>query len=346
MATRWLKRQGGKARGFRYLADNGREVRDSRVLGRIAALRVPPGWRDVHIAVNPRAAVQAWGYDVAGRKQYRYHARAVELGSSRKYYRVRQLALDLPAVRNALQHDLRAPAYSRRRALAGAVSLLSEGFFRVGSERHLEAHRTFGLTTLLKKHVTVSGDMVTFRYRGKRGVQQRQVIVNRSLSRFVRSQLRTPGPRLLRYRDGSTWRDVTAPLVNEYVREIAGHSYSSKDFRTWGGTLRAATVLAELGPPISERDAKKQVTLALRLVAAELGNTPAICRSSYVHPMVLARYVDGGEVMRLVSSRHGGGHAPEERALIRFLAKHFPERRRRTARPRHTSERRYDLIAA
>lgn len=344
MATHWIHRTGSTTRGFRYLGENGREIRDSRVLGRIDALRVPPAWKDVHVARDPAAEIQAWGIDARGRRQYRYHDRAVQRGALRKYYRVRRLALDLPAVRAALRRDLGAPPHSRRRVLAGAVSLLAEGFFRVGNERYLEENRTFGLTTMRKSHVSVDGDTVTFRYRGKSGVRQWHVIVNRVLARFVKEQLASPGTRLLRYRD-PVWCDVTAPQVNEYVRAIAGHAYSAKDFRTWGGTLRAATVLAELGAAGSEREARKQVTLALRLVAAELGNTPAICRSSYVHPMLLARYVDAGEVIKLAGSRRGGGHAPEERALIQFLARHFPERRRRVGRAR-PSERRQDLRAA
>ena len=345
MATHWLLRSGTKTRGFRYLGENGRQVRDARVLERIDFLRVPPAWRDVHIARDPRAEVQAWGIDARGRKQYRYHDRAVQRGALRKYYRVRRLALDLPDVRRALQRDLRAPGHSRRRVLAGAVSLLAEGFFRVGNERYLEENRTFGLTTMRKSHVAVAGDAVTFRYRGKSNVRQWQVIVSRALARFVREQLGTPAARLLRYRHEGAWCDVNAPMVNAYVRAIAGSAYSAKDFRTWGGTLRAATVLAELGAAGSEREARKQVTLALRLVAAELGNTPAICRSSYVHPMVLARYVDAGEVITVAGSRRGGGHAPEERALIQFLARHFPERRKRVVRS-WTSERRQEMNAA
>lgn len=344
MATHWLLRAGTKARGFRYLGEDGREIRDPRLLTRIHALRVPPAWRDVHVARDPGSEIQAWGIDARGRKQYRYHDKAVQRGALRKYYRVRQLALDLPAVREALRRDLRAPAHSRKRVLAGAVSLLAEGFFRVGNERYLEENRTFGLTTMRKSHVSVEGDTVTFRYRGKSGVHQWQVIVNRALARFVREQLESSGSRLLRYRERA-WCDVTAPQVNDYVRSIAGHAYSAKDFRTWGGTLRAATVLAELGEAGSEREARKQVTLALRLVAAELGNTPAICRSSYVHPMLLARYVDAGEVIKLAGSRRGAGHAPEERALIQFLARHFPERRRRVGKLR-PSERRQELQAA
>jgi DNA topoisomerase-1 len=171
--------------------------------------------------------------------------------------------------------------------------------------------------------------------------------VDRRLVGFARALLETPGPRLFRYREGGRWRDLTARDVNEYLRDVLGVPYTAKDFRTWGGTLRAATVLADLGPAPSERQAKQNVVTAVRLVAAELGNTPAICRASYVHPMVIARYLDAGDVIR--PDRHQarrpherGRHAPEERALIAFLDRHFPERRRRRAAARAPGRERRD----
>jgi DNA topoisomerase-1 len=173
-----------------------------------------------------------------------------------------------------------------------------------------------------------------FSYVGKKSVQQRQVVTNRELARLVKRHLASPGARLFRYKDGSRWRDLTARDVNEYLHNALDVEYSAKDFRTWGGTLRAATVLAELGPAASPTEAKRNVAAAMRFVAAELGNTPAICRSSYVHPIVVARYLDDGETIQL-SGRYRQAmdeyaHSAEERALIRFLDRHFPERRRRT----------------
>jgi DNA topoisomerase I len=178
----------------------------------------------------------------------------------------------------------------------------------------------------------VSGDTVRLAYRGKGNIRQRQVVHDRELVKLVERQLRTPGTRLFRYAADKRWHLLTARDVNEYLRRRVG-GYSAKDFRTWGGTLRAATVLAELGPAKTPNEAKRNVALAMRLVSSELGNTPTICRKSYVHPIVIARYLDDGETIPLPRARRqakdrGQAHSPEERALIAFLDRHFPERRR------------------
>jgi DNA topoisomerase I len=332
----WIHREGSKSR-FRYVHADGRIVRDARTLERIRRLVIPPGWSDVHIAASGRAEIQAWGLDLRQRKQYRYHARAVERGQLRKYYRVRELARELPVIRKRVRTHAAARVPSRRAVAAAVVRLISESFFRVGGERYAEENKTFGITTLRKRHVTVMKGQAVFTYVGKRSIQQRQVVTNRELARLVRRHLESPGTRLFRYRDGTRWRDLTARDVNEYLHDTLGVSYSAKDFRTWGGTLRAATVLAELGPARSASEARRNVATTMRLVASELGNTPSICRKSYVHPLVVARYLDEGETIRLSANYRQAGdayaHSAEERALIRFLDKHFPERRSRT-RPR------------
>jgi DNA topoisomerase I len=330
--TDWITREGSKS-SFRYRRSDGRLVRDARTLERIRMLAIPPGWHDVHIAPSPRASVQAWGLDAKSRKQYRYHARAVERGQLRKYYRVRELAKTLPELRRRIRRDAAVREPTRRAVAAAVVQLVSESFFRIGSERYAEENRTFGIATLFKRHAEISGGHAIFSYVGKRSIRQRQVVANRALARLVARHLRSPGARLFRYRDGSRWRNLTSRDVNAYLHDTLGVPFSAKDFRTWGGTLRAATVLAELGPARSETDAKRNVATAMRLVAAELGNTPAICRKSYVHPIVVARYLDEGETIRLPERYHASAfayaHSPEERALIRFLDEHFPERRRR-----------------
>jgi DNA topoisomerase-1 len=328
----WITREGPKS-AFRYVRADGTRVRDARTLDRIRSLAVPPGWRDVHIAASSRAEVQAWGLDVKGRKQYRYHPRAVERGQLRKYYRVRELAKDLPHIRSRVRHDAAARQRSRQAVAAAVVRLISESFFRVGGERYAQQNRTFGIASLRKRHVEVRNGCAVFEFVGKRGVNQRKVVANPELARLVKRHLASPGGRLFRYREGNRWHDLTSRDVNEYLHETLGVPFSAKDFRTWGGTLRAATVLAELGPPRGVTEAKRNVATAMRLVAAELGNTPAICRASYVHPMVVARYVDDGETIRLParyrSAPDAYAHSPEERALVRFLDRHFPERRSR-----------------
>ena len=332
----WITREGPKS-AFRYARADGTRVRDARTLDRIRALAVPPGWHDVHVAASARSEVQAWGLDDKGRKQYRYHERAVQRGQLRKYYRVRELAKDLPDIRQRVRRDAGSRTPSKQAVAAAVVRLISESFFRVGGERYAQENRTFGIATLRKRHVEVRDGCAVFEFVGKRGVEQRKVVANAELARLVERHLASPGMRLFRYREGRRWRNLTSRDVNEYLHATLGVSFSAKDFRTWGGTLRAATVLAELGPARSVTEAKRNVATAMRLVAAELGNTPAICRASYVHPMVIARYVDEGETIRLPARYRSApgayAHSPEERALVRFLDKHFPERRSRPRSP-------------
>jgi len=333
MRQTWLTRSGRKRGRFSYLTSSGKAVSAARA-AQIDALAIPPAWTDVHIAASERAAIQAWGFDVRGRKQYRYHPNAVKRGQRRKYYRVRQMARDLPAIRRRLLADFRRKDFSREKLNAAVIRFLADGFFRIGNDRYAKENGTFGLTTLLKSHVGVDGDRIVFDYVGKRSIRHRQTVVSRDLARFVESLLKIPGRRLFRYQDsGGAWHNVESADVNEYLQELAGFPYSAKDFRTWGGTLRAATVLADLGAARSEREAKRNVATAVRLVAAELGNTPTICRKSYVHPVVIERYLDHGDTIRLPASGSSrparGTRTPEERALIQFLDEHFPDRRQR-----------------
>ncbi|MES2180084.1 MAG: DNA topoisomerase IB [Gemmatimonadota bacterium] len=329
--TQWITRLGSN-KNFHYATASGRPVRDARTLARITSLVVPPGWSDVHIAQSARAEIQAWGIDVKGRKQYRYHPRAIEQGQLRKYYRVRELAKELPSLRKRIRAHASSNTPSKRAVAAAVVRLISESFFRIGGEKYAEENKTFGIATLRKRHVEVAHGRAVFTYVGKRSIKQRQFVANRELARLVARQLRSPGARLFRYKDGNRWRDLSARDVNAYLHDTLGVAYSAKDFRTWGGTLRAATVLAELGAAASDTEARRNVATAMRLVASELGNTPAICRKSYVHPLVIARYVDEGETIRLSARRaprpDAYAHSPEEHALIRFLDTHFPERRR------------------
>jgi DNA topoisomerase-1 len=336
MAESWIRRVGGGANksGFRYVHPDGRAVRDARTLNRIDSLRVPPAWRQAHIAADARRSIQAWGFDARGRKQYRYHDKAVETRELRKYHRVRQLAKALPRIRRALRTQSHRRELTRETAAAIALRLISESLFRPGSDKYVRENRSYGMTTMRKRHVQLERDRVIFTYMGKSSKRQRQMVTNAELVRLVGRLRKTPGERLFRYRDDSRWRDLSAPVLIEYLRGEIG-PFAVKDFRTWGGTLRAAILLAELGPASSPTEAKRNVALAMRLVASELGNTPAICRKSYVHPMVLARYVDDGEtiVVRRAGKPMRGpdafAHSPEERALIAFLDRHFPERRRR-----------------
>ncbi len=327
----WILREGGKTR-FRYVRKDGKAVGDERTLERIRLLVVPPAWTEVHIAVSARAEVQAWGMDAKGRKQYRYHPRAVERGQLRKYYRVRELAKELPDIRRRVRSHAASRTPSKRAVAAVVVRLISESFFRIGGEKYATENKTFGIATLRKRHVQILDGRVVFTYIGKKSIRQRQTVANRELAALVRRQLTSPGTRLFRYKEGTHWHNLTSRDVNDYLHETLGLGFSAKDFRTWGGTLRAATVLAEIGPGRTPAESKRNVMTTMRLVASELGNTPAICRKSYVHPLIAARYVDEGETIALpkkhVPCADVYAHSPEERALIRFLDAHFPERRK------------------
>jgi DNA topoisomerase I len=330
---RWILRKGTPTRGFHYESESGARIRDAKTLERIRSLAVPPAWTDVHLAASPRNSIQAWGFDARGRKQYRYHETATRRGELRKYYRVRQLGRDLPRIRRVLAAHERKREPSLERVAAGVLRLIAERCFRPGSDRYAKENRSFGITTLRKSHVTVDGHTATFAFRGKSGVKQRQTIVDPVIARFVKMLLETPGTRLFRYFDDGEWHDLDARTLNEYLRESLGFPYTAKDFRTWGGTLRAATVFAEIGAARTITEAKRNVNTVMRLVAAELGNTPTICRKSYVHPIIVERYLEDGETIgeRLRGRRtaQGVSHTSEERALVQFLDEHFPERRKR-----------------
>jgi DNA topoisomerase-1 len=333
MAEKWIRRKGTKQSGFRYEGPDGKPVRDKAMRERIDLLRIPPAWTDVHIAVSTRAAIQVWGFDARSRKQYRYHPRAVEKGELRKFYRVRQLAKDLPQLRKRFFSDLALPGFPRDRVCAGIVLLISHAWFRIGSDKYEKENNSFGITTLRKSHVFDMPDQIVFDYRGKRGIDHRQFVTDPRLIHFVHHLLDTPGKatRLFRYRDGRKWVNVDSHDVNDYIERVAGFPYTAKEFRTWGGSLRAATVLSDLGPARSKSARNKNVLTTVRVVAAELGNTPAICRKSYVHPMILTRYLRNGStiaVPRRRGSTSPSRHSPEETALIDFLDEHFPDRRK------------------
>jgi DNA topoisomerase-1 len=324
-AEKWWRREGVAAEGFRYLRADGKPLRSEAALERIRALAIPPAWREVHIAPTAGAKVQAWGLDAAGRKQYRYHARALERGARRKYRRLLQYARDLPRLREATGAHLRAKGVGRERVLALVVRLMQRGYFRIGNERYAVLNRTFGIATLRKRHLKIEGNDLLFRYVGKKSIDTRKVVADTPLVEVLREVMKLPGARLFQFRDeNGQVRPVTSTEVNRYLKEILGANYSSKDIRTWGGTVRAATILADLGPA-KGGEVQKNLQLTTRLVSSELGNTPAVCRSAYIHPAVFDRYMQGqtlAPLMRELARDDEGPEVryyPEEAALMRFL---------------------------
>lgn len=326
MTKKW-RRVGTAGEGFRYLRGDGKPLRSAAEIRRIEALAIPPAWTEVEIAPGAGAKVQATGYDAAGRKQYIYHADFVRHRARRKYRRVEEFARVLPRLRAATNAHLRRRGLGREKVLATVVRLMTRAYFRVGSERYAVQNRTFGITTLRKSHLVIRGNDLVFSYKGKSGVQQRTVVADTPLVRILAKLQALPGRRLFRYEDGpGRLRDVTSRDVNEYLREILGERYTSKEIRTWGGTVRAAVILSDLGPAKSRREAERNVVLACKLVSAELGNTPAVCRGAYIHPAVLEGYLSGETIApvmrrksRPVEADSPESYYPEEAALMRFL---------------------------
>lgn len=328
----WWRRRGSKERGFRYEKVDGRRLRSANAIARIESLAIPPGWGDVRISPDPARDIQAWGRDDAGRRQYIYSEAAVAERDHRKWKRVVRYARRLPLLRAATDEHLGRPDLDREKVLALVVRLMIRAHFRVGSERYSVQNRTFGIATLKKSHLAIDGEDLCFTYVGKQKKHQRRFVAGTPLVSIVEELLDLPGRRLFRFRaaDGSV-RNITASAVNRYVREHAGDRFTSKDIRTFGGTVRAATILGELGAPSSDREARRNTTMCCRMVASELGNTPTIARSAYIHPAVLDQYEEHGRTIermlayQLRARQNGGGMNglyPEEAALVRFLEKY------------------------
>jgi DNA topoisomerase-1 len=304
----------GSKRHFRYLDADGRRITDEAALERIRALVIPPAWKDVWISPRPRAKLQATGIDAAGRKQYLYHPDFRAQQERMKYDRMIRFGEALPALREAMAEHIALEGLPLERVAAIAVRLINLGWFRVGSDRYANQARTFGITTLRKRHVRVRGARISFRYHGKHRIVVRSAIVDGELAGAVRELLALPGSRLfqLRQDDGSIC-NLDSRRLNSYIREYLGDDFTAKDFRTWGGTLLASVKLAELGVAETPAEAKRRIARVMREVGERLGNTPAVARSSYVSPAVVEQYLDGITIddfrprhLRVVSARDIG----------------------------------------
>ncbi|HWM55764.1 MAG TPA: DNA topoisomerase IB [Solirubrobacterales bacterium] len=286
------RRRGG---GFTYLDPGGGRIEDEETLARIRELAIPPAWKDAWICPDPLGHIQATGIDAAGRKQYLYHSRWQRRRAERKFEAVREFAAELPSLRRAVARDLKLEGMSRERALACAVRLLDLGFFRIGGEEYAEANESYGVATVRREHVKVSDGEVVFDFPAKSGQRRVQSIRDEGARRAIETmRRRRGGPEdLLAFREDGAWRDVRSDDVNAYIQEHAGERFSAKDFRTWHGTVLAAIELAGRPRPRSKNAAKQAIREAVDQVAEALGNTPAVCRSSYIDPRVLDRFRDG-----------------------------------------------------
>jgi len=315
--------------GFRYYGPDEKPVRDAKALHRIRSLVIPPAWKNVWICASPFGHLQAVGWDVKGRKQYRYHPLYREVRDQVKYSRLIAFGTMLAVIRKRVEHDLRRPGLCREKVLATVVRLLETTCIRVGNAEYAKDNESYGLTTLRNRHVQISGTTLRFQFKGKSGQRHLIEINDRQLARIVRECQELPGYELFEYIDKKGNRCVVdSGDVNAYLRKIAGDEFTAKDFRTWSGTVVAARTLAAAGPCRNATDCKKKIVAAVKEVARQLGNRPAASRKYYIHPAILEAYEDGSlfEVMQQGEEQerayNGEGLRAEEYAVMVILAKH------------------------
>lgn len=329
-------RRSKSGRTFRYVDPDGSAVRDSKTLARIKRLAIPPAWTEVWISPREDGHIQATGRDARGRKQYRYHPDWRAVRDETKYERMVAFGEALPRIRRRVERDLRRPGLGRDKILATMVRLLETTLVRVGNEEYAKANGSVGLSTMRDRHVKIDHGTLHFSFRGKSGKYHQIDLHDTRLADIVRKSQDLPGQELFQYVDeDGTHQKVSSEDVNEYLRQIAGAEFSAKDFRTWAGTVLAAIALAQFDRFDTKAQAKKNIVAAVENVARRLGNTPAVCRKCYIHPVVLQSYLDGAtiEVLRAKAEdalRQGlPGLSGAEGAVLAFLR----ERLRRAEKP-------------
>jgi DNA topoisomerase-1 len=318
----------GRKGAFRYYDSRGKRITDDGKLARVEALAIPPAWKEVSIPPIATAKLQATGYDAAGRKQYLYSADYRAQQEQSKYDSLIRFGDALPTLREAMALHFDQEEFDRERVSAIALRLIELGWFRVGSERYVR-DGTYGVTTLLRRHVEVKGRRVRLSFPAKHGIRVRTEVVDPELAAAMRRLLEIRGPRVFKYEWEGHVYTLTNKRLNDYVKIYLGDEFSAKDFRTWGGTLLASIYVAEQvekrGFPESPTEQKRSVTAVMRRVAKQLGNTPAATRSSYVSPAVVEQYLDGRTIddfrprhLRVVKARDPA-LSQEEQAMLSLL---------------------------
>jgi Topoisomerase IB len=328
--AKWWLRTGSKASGFKYKDASGKKISDKALLERIRSLVIPPAWKDVRICPSQKGRVQAVGVDVGGRIQYLYDPSFTEKQKRKKFAKIEKFGKYLPKLIQATNKDLLLEGLPKERVLAVVMRLINSLYFRIGTNHSEEHYKTYGITTLHKKHLTIGRKgKLEFDFVGKSHIQHRKILVDEELAAIVKEIASIGrGRKLFRYLDeNGKPHSVTPSQVNSYLKSNTDQQFSSKDFRTWRGTVLAAVELAEIGPGSSESETKKNIVQAVKKVAEELGNTPAVCRGSYIHPAVLEAYESGKTLEhfghRRSRSIHGiqKGLEPEEVALMKLFEK-------------------------
>ena len=301
--------------GFGYRDAEGHVVRDAATLERIRALVLPPAWTDVWICPSPRGHIQATGREARGRKQYRYHDKWRQTRDEAKFDRLIAFGRALPKLRSKVEADLSLRGLPREKVLAAVVQLMELTLIRVGNDEYVKANKSFGLTTLRDRHASVSSTGAMFGFQGKSGKLHKTGFRDRRLARIVKACQDIPGQRLFQYIDEDGQRQaVESADVNAYIREAIGEEFSAKDIRTWAGTLYAARGLVEQPPAKDAAEAKRRVVTTVKAAAALLGNTAAVCRGSYIHPLVLEAYERGTLPLKATGSPRAF-----ELSVLRFL---------------------------
>jgi DNA topoisomerase I len=282
---------------FQYFDDDGHRVTDPKTLGRIKRLAIPPAWTDVWISPYDNGHIQATGRDARGRKQYRYHPDWSAVRDENKYERMVAFGNALPKIRRRVAADLRSRGLGRNKVLAAVVRLLETTLIRIGNEEYAKTNHSFGLSTMKDRHVRIAHGDLHFEFRGKSGVKHEIDLHDPRLASIVRQAQDLPGQDLFQYLDENHQpQKISSEDVNAYLREIAGEEFSAKDFRTWAGTVLAALALSQFEKFDTKAQAKKNLVAAIEHVAERLGNTPAVCKKCYIHPVILNSYLDGSTV--------------------------------------------------
>ncbi|HEX6691130.1 MAG TPA: DNA topoisomerase IB [Burkholderiales bacterium] len=318
------KRSGG---GWSYYLPSGRLIADAGLRKTLNSLAIPPAWTDVWICPDRDGHIQATARDAAGRKQYRYHPSYREARDRSKFRRMLEFSEVLPTLRERVERDLRADDLSRRQLLATVVRLLDKTLIRVGNDEYARENKSYGLTTLQRRHVQVDGQTLRFSFRGKSGVEHTITVSDPRLARIVQRCRDLPGQEMFQYLDARRKRQaISSDDVNDYLRELSGRDVTAKDFRTWGGTMLAAVELRAMGEAASRAEADRNIIRAIDAVAERLGNTRAVCRKYYVHPALISAYYMGHTVpqppaltKRSRRANPGGALRRDEVLVLQFL---------------------------
>ncbi len=325
---KWWQRRGSKSKGFKYFDKDGREITDERHLTRIKSLVIPPAWKHVRIAPSMSSKLQALGMDTNGRIQYLYHSKFREKQERKKFQKIEKFGEHLPKLREITNEHLALKGFPREKVLAVMMRLINSLYIRVGTEKSVRQYKTYGITTLQNRHLEVGrGGKLIFNFVGKHHIKHRKILVDKDLALIMQDLKSIGGARkLFNYLDeNGKPRPIKPTDINSYLKTITAPEFSAKDFRTWGGTLLAALELAEIGTADEEKILKKNILKAVKKVAEKLGNTPTVCRASYIHPTVLKSYESGLTLAEFEKKRKRAiklsqaEYEPEEIALMKLF---------------------------